>query len=129
MTEKGRIATGNRRRNALILVLCAPLLLAGCVTYVRPGATPAMRDSDLGQCQSLAYRRAPPELQTEMVSPAYVTPPAEWCRRHHHHELCRYEPGYYVPPEYANVDVNDAARNARIDACMSGRGYVKKVTF
>jgi hypothetical protein len=58
-----------------------------------------------------------------MISQGYYAPPEEWCRANHHHSFCRLSPGYYVPPEYANVDVNDPARQAQVNDCMYRLGY------
>ncbi|ETP63674.1 hypothetical protein BDSB_17450 [Burkholderia dolosa PC543] len=38
-------------------------------------------------------------------------------------------PGYYVPPEFANVDVNGDARDAQVGNCMTRQGYVQQTTF
>lgn len=105
------------------------LPLAGCVAWVRPGTPPEVRDRDLAACEASAYNRVPPDVRTEMVSPGYITPPETWCREHHHHEHCRYMPGYYVPPEFANVDVNGDARDAQVGNCMTRQGYVQQTTF
>lgn len=115
------------------LAACAAILmalpLAGCVAWVRPGTPPEVRDRDLEACQASAYSRLPPNVKTEMLSPGYITPTQVWCRVHHHRELCRYEPGYYVPPEFANVDINQDARDAHVGGCMARLGYTQKLAF
>jgi hypothetical protein len=115
-----------RRCNRAPVALLLALPLAACVTWVKPGTPPEVRDRDLAQCQSFAYSSVPPDLRTVMTSPGFITPSTEWCVRNHHYAHCRYMPGYYVPPDYASVDVNESARSAQVYSCMSRLGYVLK---
>jgi hypothetical protein len=118
-----------RCRNCARAVLLLTFSLAACVTWVKPGVPPEVRDRDLAQCQSLAYSRVPPDVRTVMISPAYIAPPATLCTEHHRETYCQYTPGYYVPPDYANVDANDSARSAQVYSCMSRLGYVQRASL
>ncbi|MEA3117442.1 MAG: hypothetical protein QOI13_712 [Paraburkholderia sp.] len=117
-----------RRRYWALAAPLSALALSACVTWVKPGVPPEVRDRDLAACHSFAYSRVPPDVRTVMMSPGFITPGTVWCTNHHYRH-CRYIPGYYVPPVYSNMDMNDSERSAQIYNCMLRLGYVQKATL
>lgn len=109
-----------------MLGLALPLVLAGCTTWVKPGATLEERDIVIAKCRAYAYQRVTPNIATVMTSPGGYRPGEQRCTTRDGNTVCRWIEGYYVPPSYSTQDMNDAARDAAIDDCMYTNGWHKE---
>ncbi len=99
------------------------VLLSGCTTWVKPGATPIERDSTLSQCRAYAYQRVAPNLVTAMVDPGGYQPGWRECYNYHGKTRCRWNGGFFVPPRYATFDANRGSRDAMVENCMFVNGW------
>jgi hypothetical protein len=111
----------------LLLVLFAGVVLGGCTTWVKPGATDYDRERDSNACEVESYNHYPPRLRQVLVEPAHWEPFTEDCytdkkgRRH-----CTRSGGYFVPNRYGTADENDGPRRAVYEACMYKYGWQKE---
>ncbi|WP_342239602.1 hypothetical protein [Inquilinus sp. OTU3971] len=107
----------------------ALLTLAGCTTWVRPGATPEQADAALTLCRARSIGQLPPDMVTVMTSEGHYTDTKEKCKERHGNFSCKTTGGTYVQPNYETRDQNDAPRETLIDACMIKGGWTKKSDF
>lgn len=112
------------RPPARALLLLA-LLLAGCTEYwAKPGGTPAELQQAKALCETEAYARFPPVLQTVMVSAGYFAPPQKTCTSDNGKTRCVTTGGVWVPPTFQTIDINQDPRNSARIACMTVRGWI-----
>jgi hypothetical protein len=102
------------------------LVLAGCTTWVKPGATEAMRDAQMARCEAAAYRQAPSAPVVVMVDSGGFRPPERSCWRQRGQTVCRITPGYFAGPTYGTQDANGAARDAFFQDCMFRDGWTQE---
>jgi hypothetical protein len=108
----------------------AGVLLAACVYWDKPGATPDQRDAAMAECNAVAYTNVQPNFQTVQTGGDYVAPATHSCiksrDRNNRYVECEDTPSQYVPPEYSSVDMNEPARDHVFDTCMYRHGWLKK---
>ena len=69
-----------------------------------------------------AWRAFPPLPRTMQVAPGYFTPARQVCRRRGPFLDCWLEGGYWVPPQFAEVDDNQPGRRQQTRACLFAQG-------
>ena len=108
---------------AILAVLVLPPL-AGCTTWVRPGATPGMRDAAIARCEAVGYANIPPNMVSYQSGGGYTTPRERRCRTDGNGvERCTTTGGDHRPPTYSTRDTNKPARDAIFRDCMYQDGW------
>lgn len=104
--------------------ILAPVLLAlaGCgpmSLYYKEGVSvQAARDAET-ICKIGAVRDVPVRNVTRTI-PGRFVPPRKTCDPDGH---CQKRGGYYFPPEFITVDVNEELRKEAVNLCMRQQGY------
>ena len=105
------------------LPLLCLLLLAGCAeVWLRPGTSEAEADAANAACRGAALGAVPPWYETRLVSPPRAVPQEE-CRHVEGRRVCRVVGFVWLPPRYALVDLNAAARDEWRRGCMARQGF------
>ncbi|MCK8787521.1 hypothetical protein M0638_24420 [Roseomonas sp. NAR14] len=111
------------RSRAVLLAMILPAL-PGCTSWVRPGATPAMRDAAIARCEAVGYANIPPNMVSYQSGGGYTTPRERRCRTDGNGvERCTTTGGEYRPPTYSTRDTNKPAREAIFRDCMYRDGW------
>ncbi|HWL83138.1 MAG TPA: hypothetical protein VNR89_19485 [Roseomonas sp.] len=97
------------------------LLLAGCATWVKPGATEADGKAVLAQCRARAEAELPALRRTEIQRPGYWVPSRTECGPRQ--TGCSTSSSYFQPPVYRDYDPNGALRETVIETCMQDQGW------
>ncbi len=102
------------------------LLLAGCTTWVKPGADDAMRDAAENHCKAVSYATLPPNLVTSrsLGGPTYGL--KSKCEKNSDGEPCRKVDGKYTPVQKTQTDVNADGRDAVFSDCMRSNGWIEQ---
>jgi hypothetical protein len=110
------------RSRLLLLFLLA--LLPGCAErWAKPGGTPQAFEAARTGCEAQAYGAFPPLPRTVLVAPGHFTPARQVCRRRGPFTDCWLEGGYWVPPQFAEVDDNQPGRRQQTRACLFAQGW------
>jgi hypothetical protein len=116
-------------RLLVILVIFSASL--GCARYVwqHPYKDVGTFNQEKGQCNQQSFASHPVQMQQQLIMAGYQTQSTTNCYQIGYSMQCNTIPGRYVPPVYANVDVNQSGRNDAFKMCMEGNGwsYVKEV--
>jgi hypothetical protein len=105
--------------------LAALFLLTGCAEYwARPGATVTELAQARQGCDGRAVATYPPRVQQVMTSPGYFVPQTTSCSTQGGRTDCRTTGGYFVPPSYTLVDLNESGRRGAFRNCMFADGWV-----
>lgn len=100
------------------------VILAGCATkWSKPGASPAEFEATKASCNSRAYSRFQPAMQSVQISSGYVTPVQTQCFGTGYNVQCTSTGGQYIPPASIMVDQNSNARNQDVRGCFFEQGW------
>ncbi|BBG31254.1 hypothetical protein [Zymobacter palmae] len=106
-----------------MLIGSAALLMAGCAhQWTRPGATPQMRQQELGACSAQAEQKFP--VRNEMAIYSGYTMEYGFCNE----AMMACFPGdpiRIVVPQVEShvVDVNEKSREHTVAQCMRAKGW------
>lgn len=108
-----------------IFLLPALLVLAGCTTWTKPGATQYEFDRDSSQCQAQAYQQFPVRMVADynpllQQAPSYNTQ----CQAIGDFTNCQTQPSINSMSQFhTEHDINIDGRNSAYQACMYGLGW------
>jgi hypothetical protein len=106
-----------------VLIILA--VLSGCAEHwAKPGGTEAELQRTKAECETQSYARFPPVLQQVMMSPGYFAPPETRCHTRDGQTRCHTVGGFWVPPSFQTVDLNQDGRNSARNACMYAHGWM-----
>jgi hypothetical protein len=105
------------------------LLLAGCTTWVKPGADDAMRDAAETHCKAVSYATLPPNIVTSrsLAGPTYGL--KSKCEQNSNGAPCRKVDGRYTPVQTTHSDVNSEGRDAIFSDCMHSDGWIEQQNY
>jgi len=113
--------------NKKIICLGLTILLSGCVTWYKPGATKQDFEVDKANCIYQSSMNVPPAVRQVQIAPARRNPTYTNCNGNSSGNYTSYDctstGGDYVPPVNINVDYNQGARNAAFQSCMFSNGW------
>ncbi|RCW72467.1 hypothetical protein [Pseudorhodoferax soli] len=112
MSSRRRAERGLRRA----LPWAVALVLAGCGSWNKPGATPDQLEADKAACGAEAAKAWPPR---QMTAPSWPTEADRKCTDIYGQGPC----APLVQPPGASTDLNAGARSAAFDRCLQSRGY------
>jgi hypothetical protein len=99
------------------------ILLTGCVTWSKTGATQQDFDVDKAACESQAYSVAPSAVTGVRVGSGYNQPTYTNCTGYENTVNCTTTGGGYIPPPVIYIDQNVNARNSAFANCMYKNGW------
>src|SRR6266566_7168325 len=99
------------------------LLLVGCTTWYKPGATQQSFDRDKAACIAASYQQFPVATVPVQTATGYTTPVRTNCQTQGNQTDCTSTGGGYQSPMTAYRDQNIQARDAAFASCMYERGY------
>lgn len=93
------------------------LALAGCGSWIRPGASQAQADDDQKACAVQAAHAHPPQI---LRAPVIPTADNLECSRIYGQAQCS---PLAAGPLGSQTDMNDGARHVAFENCMTAKGY------
>ncbi|MFC0225587.1 hypothetical protein [Serratia aquatilis] len=110
-----------------LIVIFTLFTLTGCTQWERAGASNNTRDAELAECTSLGYDRFPPN-DIQSFELGYES---EYVSCDKDEKTCPDGHRYEKTPSLKTVqkDLNEAARNAVIQACMYDKGWHQRTRF
>jgi hypothetical protein len=97
-------------------------LAAGCTTWVKPGADPAMLDAAETHCRAAAYSALPPNMVTTHSNGADYAELGK-CEKNNAGATCKKINGRYTAVNKVTNDVNENGRDAVFRSCMLSGGW------
>jgi hypothetical protein len=100
-------------------MLC--LMLAGCTTWVKPGASPDALDLATSQCKAASYQQLPANLSTQVTNGATYADRKK-CEKNEIGSCIKVH-GRYTAQTSSTTDSNQEGRESIFRACMMSSGW------
>ncbi|MCI0757023.1 hypothetical protein [Teichococcus vastitatis] len=103
------------------LACCALLLVSGCASWSKPGASTAERRATLRQCEAGAEAAVPPVWENTIARSGAWIPSRTECTADG--RACRNDGARFQWPEYRTRDANAGLRESVVASCMRDQGW------